>query len=78
MTRTEEKRYAEMVLMYKSEGKIPLGGTLLGGKDNIKLYALDGGCKVVNWTHLAQHSIVFGLKASAFINCEKLLEQLIN
>jgi len=55
-----------------------LGRPLLGGKDNIRLYALEGGCKVVHWTHLAQHSTVFGLKASAFINCEKRFEQLIN
>ena len=64
--------------MLKSEREIPLGRPSLGGKDNIKLHALEGGCMVVNWTHLAQYSTLFGIKVSTFIKCEKLFEQLIN
>jgi hypothetical protein len=49
-------RNVERVLMYKSKGdkRIQLGRPSLGGKDNIKLHGLEGGCKVENWTYLAQ------------------------
>jgi hypothetical protein len=64
MTGIDEMKNVERVLMYKGEICIQLGRPSLGGKDNIKLQGLEGRCKVVNWTYLAQCSTVFELKVS--------------
>jgi hypothetical protein len=53
-TRMEEKRKAYWLLVGKSKGRRPLGGTKRRWLDNIRMDLVEVGCGDVDWIGLAQ------------------------
>jgi hypothetical protein len=51
---TGEKRGVYRVLMRKTEGKRPLGGTRCRWEDNVKMDLQEVRCGVMDWVELAQ------------------------
>jgi len=54
VTRMGERRGVYRGLMWKSEGKRPLGRTRRRGKNNIKMDIQGVGCGGMDWIELAQ------------------------
>ena len=54
MARMGEKRGVYRVLVWKHEGKRPLGRPRRRWEDNIKMYLQEVGCGVTDWIELAQ------------------------
>jgi hypothetical protein len=56
VARMGARRFAYMVLVWKPEGKRPLGRPRLRWEDNIKMDLQDVGCVVMDWIELAKDS----------------------
>ena len=53
--RMGERRGVYRVLVWKPEGKRPLGRLRRGWEDNIKMILQEVGCGGMDWIELAQH-----------------------
>ena len=68
MTRMGEERGAYRVLVWKTEGKRPLGRTRLRWVDNIRMDLQDVGCGYMDWIGLAQDRGRWRTLVSAVMN----------
>jgi hypothetical protein len=68
VARMEEGRGVYSVLVWKSEGKRPLGGPRRRWDDNIKMYLRETGIDGANWIRLAQDRIRWRAFVSKVMN----------
>ena len=84
VARMEEGRGVHKVLVWKPEGKRPLGRTRRRWEDNIKMDLQEVGCGVVDWIELAPDKdrwralVNAVMKFRGSIKCVELLDYLKN